>query len=139
MFTLNITPRFSETDALGHINNTTLPVWFEEARTPIFRLFVPDLSFQSWNLILKKFEVEFRRELFHGSQVEIRTRISHLGTTSLTVAQEAWQNDRLAATGEAVLIHFDYQARRPATIPESVRSQLRTAGGAIAPADGPGR
>ena len=39
-----ITPRFCDTDALGHISNTTLPVWFEGARDPIFRWFTPDLD-----------------------------------------------------------------------------------------------
>ncbi|NCU33617.1 MAG: acyl-CoA thioesterase, partial [Candidatus Moranbacteria bacterium] len=29
MLTKEITPRFSETDALGHINNNTYGVWFE--------------------------------------------------------------------------------------------------------------
>ncbi len=130
MLTFHLTPRYSETDALGHINNTALPVWFEEARTPIFRVFVPDLSFRSWNLILKRFEVDFRRERFHGSDVEIRTWVSHLGTSSLTVSQEAWQNGELAVTSEAVLIHFDFQARRPAPIPEAIRDQLAKITGA---------
>lgn len=129
MFTTRVIPRYSETDALGHINNTALPVWFEEARTPIFRLFVPDLSFKSWNLILKKFEVEFQRELFHGTEVEIRTRVSRLGGSSLTVSQEAWQEGRLAVTCSTVLIHFDYQQRRPAPIPEAIRRRLEAAAG----------
>ncbi len=48
MFTETIQPRFSDTDALGHINNTMLPVWFEGARDPVFRLFSPDLTLSDW-------------------------------------------------------------------------------------------
>ena len=32
MFHYETEPRFSDTDALGHINNTVYPVWFEQAR-----------------------------------------------------------------------------------------------------------
>jgi acyl-CoA thioester hydrolase len=35
MFSVNITPRFYETDAFGHINNTVIAGWFEAGRAPI--------------------------------------------------------------------------------------------------------
>ena len=37
MVTAVVTPRFYETDAFGHINNTVITGWFETAREPIFR------------------------------------------------------------------------------------------------------
>lgn len=117
MFTFRLTPRYCETDALGHINNTVVPVWFEEARTPIFRIFMPGLGLGDWNLILKKLEVEYVRELFHGAEVEVRTWVSRLGGSSFTVSQEAFQRGELAAAGSATLIHFDFEARKPAPIP----------------------
>ncbi len=39
MLEMQIQPRFQETDALGHINNTVPAVWFESARDPLFRIF----------------------------------------------------------------------------------------------------
>ncbi len=139
MFTFQLTPRYSETDALGHITNTALPVWFEEARAPIFEIFMPGLGLEDWNLILKKLEVEFHRELFHGSQVEVRTWVAHLGKTSLTVAQEAWQKGALAASGRTTLIHFDFRARKPAPIPQDVRRRLEAEAGPEEPAGGRSR
>ena len=50
MFKEIIQPRFNETDALGHINNTVLTQWFEGARDPIFKLFTPDLNTKQWRL-----------------------------------------------------------------------------------------
>ncbi|MEM9398560.1 MAG: acyl-CoA thioesterase, partial [Pseudomonadota bacterium] len=32
MFSKTLSPRFYETDALGHINNVTIAAWFEVAR-----------------------------------------------------------------------------------------------------------
>jgi len=54
MFSELITPRFSDTDALGHINNTMVPIWFEGARDPVFKLFMPELDPNNWQLILAR-------------------------------------------------------------------------------------
>lgn len=124
MFSLIIQPRFAETDALGHLNNTTLPIWFEQARTPIFKLFVPSLKVSEWNLILAKIEVEFLREIFYGDDVEVKTFIERIGSSSMLVYQEAWQQGELSATGRATMVHFDHQLKKSSPIPESIRQQL---------------
>ena len=103
MWTHHLSPRFVETDALGHINNTVLPVWFEDARTPLFRLFTPDLDINNWHLIIAKIEVEFVGELFYGKDVEIRTYLTKLGNSSMVIAHEAWQEGRMGARGSAVM------------------------------------
>ena len=54
MFSESFSPRFTDTDALGHINNTLVPIWFEGARDPIFKIFTPILDVTNWQLILAK-------------------------------------------------------------------------------------
>lgn len=76
MLTERITPRFCETDALGHINNTVFTQWFEGARDPIFQIFTPNLDVRKWRLILAKISVDFHAESHYGKTVEIRTFIS---------------------------------------------------------------
>lgn len=56
MFTTVIVPRVSETDGVGHINNTTIPVWFEAGREEIFKMFTPDLSFKNWRMVIIRME-----------------------------------------------------------------------------------
>ena len=56
MFSEKMMPHFSDTDALGHINNTKPPVWFEGGREPVFKLFIPDLDLKNWQLIIAKIE-----------------------------------------------------------------------------------
>ena len=106
MFTEKISPRFSETDVLGHINNTVLPVWFEAARVPIFKFFTPDLIPQDWKLIIAKVEVSFVGELFYGHEVEIKTSVEHIGSSSFVVRQEAWQQGTCCAVGKTVLVRY---------------------------------
>ncbi len=62
MYKAIITPRFCDTDALGHINNNNAPVWFEGARDSIIYsgLRSPEMAvdycqnrgFISWTTIL---------------------------------------------------------------------------------------
>jgi acyl-CoA thioester hydrolase len=124
MFSVVIQPRFVETDALGHINNTVLPQWFEQARSPIFKLFVPSMNPAEWNLILAKIEVEFVSELFYPDDVELRSYVERLGNSSCVVYQEVWQGGKLGAKGRATLVHFDHQSKKAIPIPEPIRTQL---------------
>ena len=120
-----ITPRFYETDALGHINNTRLPAWFENARDPIFRFFTPDLDLKNWPLILARMTVDFKKQLYLDAEVEVRSNISKIGNSSFSVHQEAWQNGVCAAIGVATMVHFDYRINNSVTIPDSIREKLQ--------------
>ncbi|WP_028116626.1 acyl-CoA thioesterase [Ferrimonas senticii] len=124
MFELTVAPRFMETDALGHINNTVVPVWFEEGRTPIFELFVPQLDLKRWNLILASIQVDFKGQIYYGQPVTVLTQIAKLGNSSFEVLQQALQQDKVVAEGTAVMVHFDYQQQRSAAIPAAIRQQL---------------
>lgn len=124
MFTYALTPGFTDTDALGHINNTRLPVWFELARNDVFRLFTPDLDPKKWELILARIEVDFVGELFYGENVEIRTYIERIGKSSFTVGQEAWQHGRLGAKGQAILVHYCFEDKASKPIEGELRKNL---------------
>jgi acyl-CoA thioester hydrolase len=124
MLSLTISPRFAETDALGHINNTVIPVWFEQGRHGIFKAVHPSLSVDDWPLILAKISVEYVAQIYFGEDVEIRTVIDKLGNSSILVNHEARQREQLVARGEAVMVYFDYQTNKAATIPPEVRDRL---------------
>ena len=124
MFERTIQPRFSETDALGHISNTTIPVWFEDARQPVFQIFTPDLEIQTWPLILARFEIDFTAQIYYGEDVIIKTGIARLGNSSLDVYQEVWQKQTRAAKGTTTLVHFNYQTQKASPITEEQRSSL---------------
>ena len=124
MWTNTLNPRFVETDALGHVNNTVLPQWFEDSRTPIFELFCPGMDINDWHLIIAKIDVEFLAEIYYGKPVEIRTFMTKIGNSSMVVHHQAWQNDVLAAKGNAVMVHFDHVLKTSKPIPTSIREIL---------------
>ncbi len=125
MFTETITPRFCETDALGHINNTVVPIWFEQAREPVFRIFTPDLEIKDWRLILARVEVDFRAQIYYGKPLEIRTWLEKLGNSSMVIAQDVVQNNTVCASGKSVMIHFDYKQQAAIRIPDPIREKLQ--------------
>lgn len=125
MYATDIEPRFGDADGMGHITNTALPLWFERARNPVYRIFNPGLDLDKWNLVMARLEVEYRGELFYGRDVEVRTSVPRVGTSSFDVAQEAWQDGALRATGKVVLVHIDAASRRPSPLPAAVRRALQ--------------
>lgn len=124
MYEHALQPRFTDCDGLGHISNTTLPVWFEEARAPIFEVFNPSLKLSTWNLIIKRFEVELHHQIWHHLPVRIETGLERIGRSSMIVIQRAYQDEKCVADGRTVLIHFDYTAQQVVRIPDAIRTQL---------------
>lgn len=126
MYSTLFTPRFSETDAFGHINNTVLNVWFEASRGPLFEIFYDaNESLQTMNLILARTEVDFVAQIYYGQEVEVQTHVESIGNSSFVVAHEAYQNGQLVAKGKAVQVHFDHDTQRSKPLPETIKEKLQ--------------
>jgi acyl-CoA thioester hydrolase len=119
-----ISPRFSDTDALGHINNTVFAVWFEGARQDVFKIFTPELNLRQWPLIIASVKLDYHAQTHYGADVEIRTYISRIGGSSFDVYQEAWQHGVKTVSGTAVLVQFEYAANKAVVISAEQKQQL---------------
>lgn len=125
MFSNTFDPRFLETDALGHINNTVLPMWFEASRDPVFKFFTPNMDVKDWKLILASFNVNFHGETHYGTSVEIRTYISRIGNSAFDVYQECWQQGTKSVSGTATMVHFCHDTKKSVPLTESQSTLLR--------------
>ena len=101
-----VIPGTEDTGAMGHISNTVLPRWFQDARRELLNRFQPAGEHQR-PLVVVRYEVDIVRQMFPGAPITIRTGLEHIGTSSLRIAQEAWQHHQLAATGLTVVVNFD--------------------------------
>jgi acyl-CoA thioester hydrolase len=124
MFSERLQPRFSDTDALGHINNTVFAVWFEGARQPVFRIFTPELDLQHWPLIIASIKLDYHAQTHYGAEVEIRSYISRIGSSSFDVYQEAWQGGVKTVSGTAVMVQFNYVSNAAMPITAAQKQQL---------------
>lgn len=126
MFKTIIEPRVSETDGVGHINNTTIPVWFEAGRNPLFKLFMPDSSFENWKMIILKMNVEYLNQTYYGTPVTVQCWITKIGNSSLQLYEELWQEGSLCAKGTATYVNYNVKEKKAEPIPPEIREELLT-------------
>ncbi|QYK01361.1 acyl-CoA thioesterase [Shewanella psychrotolerans] len=124
-FTLTLQPRFNETDGLGHINNTVIPVWFEAGREPIFEIFNPGLEIARWNLIVAGFTIAYALPTHYGKPVELKSWISRVGNSSFEITQQCWQGGKKTAEAQTTLVHYDYSEEKSQAIPEHIKLTLQ--------------
>lgn len=124
MYTKIIDPRVSETDGVGHINNTTIPIWFEAGRNPIFKLFTPDNMFENWKMIIINIAVDYVNQIYFGKEVEVRTWVKRIGNSSLELYEEIHQDGKVCAKGIATYVNFNLHLQKSEAIPNSIRREL---------------
>jgi acyl-CoA thioester hydrolase len=121
-----IEPRVSETDGIGHINNTTIPIWFEAARNEMFKLFTPDSSFKNWKMIILNMNVDYVNQIYFGRDVEVYTWVKRIGNSSLQLYEEIHQDGRLCAIDTVTYVNFNLKTQKSEPIPEKIRSELES-------------
>ncbi|MFJ7972880.1 acyl-CoA thioesterase [Psychrobacillus sp. NPDC096389] len=124
MYKTVIEPRVSETDGVGHINNTTVPVWLEAGRNKLFALFNPDNSFKNWKMVILKTTVEYKQQLYFGANVEIKCWVKRIGNSSLELYEEIWQKGKLSAKANTIYVNYNIQENKSETIPIEIRNEL---------------
>ena len=127
MIVTPITPRVSETDGAGHINNCFVPVWFEAGRREIFRVLTPDLGFKQWRVALVNINVDYEAQIYYCDQVEVHTWVERVGNKSFTVAEEIWQLGKRCANGRAVYVYFDFELQQAMPVPAEISEKLQAA------------
>jgi acyl-CoA thioester hydrolase len=108
--------RFRDVDAMGHVNNAVYSTYLEQARIGILGGLEP--------FILARVEIDFRAELREGSEVEVRSRCSHVGTKSFELQHEIWSADRLVAEARSVLVGYDYERNESVPLTDDLRRTL---------------
>lgn len=124
IFHYTLTPRFCETDALGHINNTTFPIWCEAAKQPIFEIFNPGQALAKWNLIVASIHIDFMKPCFFPHPVEIQTKLLEIKRSSFIVHQRIEQNMACVAEMITTIVHYDFATERSQPIPDDIRLKL---------------
>lgn len=120
-----ISPRFSETDALGHINNVSIVAWFELARTNFFATLAKGDTMAPQEWVLASVQVDFLDETFYGSDVTAQIVEATPGNSSLTLLGEMFQDGRQTMRGKAVLVHLDPDTKKSRRIPDAYRERLQ--------------
>jgi acyl-CoA thioester hydrolase len=123
-FSVTISPRFYETDALGHINNASITAWFEVVRVRYLESLRHSDFSAAKDWILAALQVDFVAETFYGTDVVAKITAARAGNSSLTILCEMFQQERLTVKGKAVLVYMDSANKTPMRIPDTLREQI---------------
>ena len=118
-----IRPRIDDMGPSGHVHNTVLPAWFQEARQALLVEFLTSPDEPALPLMVKEYTVTFHRELMLTPDVEIDISVERVGNSSFVLHEAASQNDQVAAESRVVYIHVG-DDNRPASIPARLREVL---------------
>ncbi len=108
--------RFSDCDPMGHANNAVYATYLEQARIEALGGLDP--------FILARVEIDFRSELRAGDSIEVRTRVSRVGTKSFELEHEIRSGGRLVAEAKGVLVGYDYDNGTSVPLSDDLRRQL---------------
>ena len=121
---LQITTRWTDFDALGHLTHAAYPVFLDEARDAYLRAVVG--SFTEWPNVVVHLTVDFHREIRYPAEtVLVRTSVTDVGRTSITFEQEMTADGEVAAKARAVIVAWDEATRAARPIADEDRSRLR--------------
>lgn len=124
--------RFSETDAAGHVNNTSYFLYLEEARTRFFNRNLR-LDFNGTeglslnNFILASTKCDYISQAYAGEILKVNTTISHIGNKSFTFNHVITHADtnKVVVRATATMVSFNYSRQQSQPIPEEIRIYLQ--------------
>jgi len=121
--------RFSDIDAMGHVNNAIYLSYFEEARIAFFSELIGGKW--DWNkigILVAKNELEYHLPVLLNDSLTSETSIERVGTKSMDMVYKLYvERDGtkiLATSGKSVLVCFDYQKKATAAVPTDWKNAL---------------
>jgi acyl-CoA thioester hydrolase len=122
IFRTDIQVRFNDTDAQGHLNNTSMALYVEQARVDFFNA----LEQPTRTLILANLTLDFRKQVHFGDVVHVETAVRRIGNTSVSLKQDVFAEGECATETTSVIVIFDYASARPTPVPEGLRQKLQS-------------
>ena len=118
--------RFKDVDVGGHVHHSLVLVYFEEGRARYWQEVVGKGSLEDVDFILAEARVRYHARVFYPMRLRVGVRVSTLRRKHFLMEYllEDPQGESLAS-GETVMVMFDYGAGRSKAIPEDVAASIR--------------
>jgi acyl-CoA thioester hydrolase len=118
--------RYADYDTKGHVNNAVYLTYFEIAREHAWLEAMGQTV--DYPIVIAEARVKYVSQAMIGDPLAIELSVGEVRTKAWTFRYRIVdaRDERLVAEGETVQVYFDYDARRPAPIPEPLRARLLT-------------
>jgi YbgC/YbaW family acyl-CoA thioester hydrolase len=127
-FTIPYTVRVADVNYGGHVANSALLNYFQDARIA----YLKNLGSYSemdigggCGLILPEAHVRYLAEMFMGVELVIGVKIVETGRSSFRMAYRIERDGKVTAEGETVLVCFDYAVRKPRRLGEEFVGRVK--------------
>lgn len=119
---------WGEMDAFQHVNNTVYARWLETARISYFTRIglLERMRAEGVGPIVGRIAIDFRRPVTYPDTVRVDATARKLGRSSFTMGYRMWSTEQQTevATGEDVVVMFDYRSGRTTVVDEGLRGAI---------------
>ena len=119
--------RFSDIDAVGHVNNAIYLTYFEEARLKYW----DEAIHWNWDangVIVGRSEVNYLKPILLGDNIYCYVRTTRIGNSSFDInhllVRVTEHGEEICTTGKTVCISYDYKANKSVPIPVEERTKM---------------
>ena len=118
--------RFSDLDAMGHVNNAAYLSYLEEARLAYYGTIMnTNLNYTEFNAVIARIEIDYVQQIKLGDKVEVYTRTSKIGNKSSDVEHliviASGNETKIAAKALTKLVSFDYAKNQSVEVSEEIK------------------
>lgn len=122
-FAMERRARWNEVDGLGHVNNTSYLIYFEDARNTYLECAgLPPLSATTPSPVMALSSQRYISPLVFKDHFLVTARATRIGNTSFTMEYAAWR-DGLVAQCEATLVLMINATGEKTRVPDDVRAR----------------
>ena len=119
---LEVPPRYSDLDPMGHLNNVAIAGMFETGRVGFHHQLTARPAELGVRWLVAAITLNYIEEMQFPHPVVIASGFSGVGNSSWTILSAAFQDGRCCATCETVIVMQGPQGRRRIT--EELRAQM---------------
>ena len=117
--------QWGDQDLFGHVNNTVYFRWFETSRVEywyksgLHELMDP----RGLGPILASVKCDYKKQIRYPDTIKVAARIEKMGHSSVTLKHVVYSEDQstIAATGNSVIVLFNYEKQHPVPIEGDIR------------------
>jgi acyl-CoA thioester hydrolase len=122
--TTEVTLRYSDMDAMGHLNNAVYATLFEAGRVDYLNQVLLDLTPKGAGYVIVKLTIAFKAEARYPGVAVIKTRIVRVGGSSMTYMQTIMIGGKVVAEAESICALFNLTRRKAMRCPEALRARI---------------
>lgn len=125
-FSVPIKIRYCETDMLGHVNNVSYFMYFEQGRIEYFEnLELADTLFGEQAVsVVADLECQYLAQLYLKDPLILHVRVANIGRSSIDVEYAIVVNQQLKAAGRGAIVLIDTESGKSTSIPEFAREKI---------------